>query len=138
LWHWREREAIAANRPPFFILRHEDLVGIAEAAAARRAFQPLIPRHLSDRRRAGLAAAVKAGLQLSPEQFPEIPRHRGRRASEAERRRGEEITRRRDRQAARLGLDPTLIASRAMIAELAQDWDRHAPKLMSWQRELLT
>ena len=29
LWHWREKEAIAANRPPFFILNHEKLVDIA-------------------------------------------------------------------------------------------------------------
>jgi ribonuclease D len=27
---WREREAIAANRPPFFILNHEKMVDIAE------------------------------------------------------------------------------------------------------------
>lgn len=137
LWHWREREAIAANKPPFFILRHEDLVTIAEAAAARMATEPLVPRHLSDRRRAGLAEAVKAGLGLPPDQHPEIPRHRGRRASEAERRRFADITRRRDRQAEKLGLDPTLIASRAMILDLAQNWDTHAPRLMSWQRELL-
>ena len=26
LWQWRESEAIAANRPPFFILNHEKLI----------------------------------------------------------------------------------------------------------------
>src|ERR1043166_9158146 len=36
LWQWRETEAIAANRPPFFILSHESLVDIAAAAATRR------------------------------------------------------------------------------------------------------
>lgn len=137
LWHWREREAIAANKPPFFILRHEDLVNLAEAAAARKPTAPLVPRHLSERRRHGLADAVKAGVELSPAQYPEIPRHRGQRASEAERRRFGEIARRRDRQADKLGIDPTLIASRAMIVELAQSWEAHAPKLMGWQRELL-
>ncbi len=35
------------------------------------------------------------------------------------------------------GIDPTLIASRAMLSVLARDWDQHAPELMSWQRELL-
>ena len=34
LWHWREREAVAANRPPFFVLSHEKLV---ECRHGRRA-----------------------------------------------------------------------------------------------------
>ena len=75
LWQWREREAIAANKPPFFILRHEDLVNLAAAAAARKPVDPLVPRHLSERRRASLAEAVKAGVQLPTDQHPEIPRH---------------------------------------------------------------
>lgn len=137
LWRWREREAIAANKPPFFILRHEDLVALAEAAAQRKPVEPLIPRHLSDRRRAGLIEALKTGVQVAPDQYPEIPRHRGRRPSEAERRRFDEIARRRDRQAEKHGIDPTLIASRAVMVDLAQSWDAYAPNLMSWQRELL-
>ena len=32
LWRWREREAIAANRPPFFVLSHETLIAIAVAS----------------------------------------------------------------------------------------------------------
>ena len=35
LWRWRETEAVAANRPPFFILAHEKLVAIADALLAR-------------------------------------------------------------------------------------------------------
>lgn len=137
LWRWREREAITANRPPFFIFRHEDLVAIAEAAAQRKPVEPLIPRHLSDRRRIGVMEAVKAGVHVPPDQYPEIPRHRGRRPTEAERRRFDEIARRRDRHAEKLGIDPTLIASRAMIVDLAHSWEAHASLLMSWQRELL-
>ena len=43
----------------------------------------------------------------------------------------------RDGRAHELGIDPTLIASRATLSELARDWDQHAPELMSWQRKLL-
>ena len=32
LWRWREAEAVAANKPPFFVMRHEALVQIAAAA----------------------------------------------------------------------------------------------------------
>ena len=49
LWHWREREAIAANRPPFFIMSHELLIAVAAAAAARTPIDPLLPKQISDR-----------------------------------------------------------------------------------------
>jgi hypothetical protein len=48
-----------------------------------------------------------------------------------------ELERRRDARAAQLGLDPALIAPRATLLDLARNWDKHAPDLMSWQRELL-
>lgn len=138
IWQWREAEAIAANRPPFFILSHEVMVELSAAAAASQPVDPLVPRHLTERRRAGLADALKAGLRVTPDQLPQIPRHRGHRPSEAERRRFDELEKRRNTHAHRLSLDPTLIASRAVLGDLAQSWDAHAPQLMSWQRELLT
>lgn len=139
LWQWREREAVAANRPPFFILSHEKLVGIAAAAAARRPLEPLLPPRLagSPRRREGLHEAIQTGLQLSADRHPEFLRPKGHRPTEAELRRYGELERRRDSRAHKLGIDPTLIASRAILGALARDWDRHAPELMRWQRELL-
>jgi ribonuclease D len=137
LWHWREAEAIAANRPPFFILSHEALVDIADAAAAHRSFQPLLPRHFSPRRRTALSAAIETALQLSGEKHPGPPPRGGRRPTEAERHRFRELEKRRDAHAHRLDIDPTLIASRATLSQLAHDWHEYAPGLMSWQRELL-
>ncbi|MCL4786563.1 MAG: HRDC domain-containing protein [Verrucomicrobia bacterium] len=138
LWRWREQEAIAANRPPFFILNHEVLVDIAAAAAAHRPVEPLVPPHLSPRRRAGLSQAIKTALQLSTDKHPQLPQRTGRRPTEAERRRYAELEKRRDAHAQQLGIDPTLIASRATLLELARNWDKHAPELMGWQRELLS
>lgn len=137
LWRWREAEAIAANRPPFFILSHEVLVDIAAAASAHRPVEPLVPPHLSPRRRAGLSHAIKTGLQVSADKHPELPRRTGLRPSEAERRRCAELEKRRDAHAQQLGIDPTLIASRATLMELARNWAKHAPELMVWQRALL-
>jgi ribonuclease D len=137
LWRWREQEAITANRPPFFVLAHEKLVAIAAAAAARRPVEPLLPPRLSPRRRAGLAAAIKTALQLSAERYPDFWRPKGHRPTEAEVHRYRELERRRNAHAHKLGIDPALIASRATLGELARDWPRQAPELMSWQRELL-
>jgi ribonuclease D len=137
IWHWRESEAIAANRPPFFILSHEKMVELAEAAAGHQAVEPLLPPRMSPRRRDSLAASIRAGLALSPDRHPEKIRHHHSRPTEAEMRRFLELERRRDAHAHKLGIDPTVIASKATLGELARDWDRHAPELMCWQRELL-
>jgi ribonuclease D len=137
LWQWRQNEAIAANKPPYFIMSHEKLVEIAAAAAEARPTEPLLPKHLSDRRRHGLARAVARGLRLTPEQQPNLLLSRGRRPGETERRRFVELRKRRDAEAAALGIDPTLIASRATLSELARDWEKNSSELMNWQRQLL-
>jgi ribonuclease D len=136
LWHWRETEAIAFNRPPFFILSHEKLVDLAAAAQAH-ATRVHLPPHLTERRRAGALGAVERGLHLPATALPQFPKRSGRRSTEAELRRMDDIKRIRDRRAHELGIDPTLIASRADLLQLARDWETHARELMSWQRELL-
>jgi ribonuclease D len=137
LWKWREKEAVAANKPPFFVMSHEALVNIAAEAALARPIEPILPRHISERRRSGLLKAVAHALELSPDRHPKILRHASRRPSEGEKRRFTDLQKRRDAQATALGIDPTLIASRGMLSDLAFDWDKHSPELMTWQRELL-
>ncbi len=137
LWRWREEEAISANRPPFFVLSHETLVSVAAAASSSRPFEGMLPRHLPERRRSGLKHAVERGLAVPPKLFPGIPRYTSRRPSEAERKRTLELQDKRDAQAHKLEIDPTLIASRSTLSQLAQDWDKYAPELMKWQRALL-
>ena len=138
LWKWRESEAVAANKPPFFVLSHESLVEIAEAASLGRPIEPLVPRHLSERRRAGVMKAVAHALGIAPEHYPRILRSVSRQPSEGEKRRFIELQKGRDARAAELGIDPTLIASRAVLSDLAHDWDKHAGELMNWQRKLLS
>ncbi len=137
LWRWREGEAIHANKPPFFVLSHQTLVDVAAAAATGRPVEPLLPRHLSERRRAGVLKAVTRGLTVAPEHHPKIPKMSGRRPTEPERRRYLELQKRRDERAASLHIDPTLIASRSMLSDLAHNWDKYSAELMNWQRQLL-
>jgi ribonuclease D len=137
LWQWREKEAIAYCRPPFFILSHERMVDIAADAAARQPFDDLLPPKMSPRRRETLLEAVRAGLEIPHDRQPEIIRQKFHRPSETEFRRFRELEKIRDAHAHKLGIDPTLIASKATIGALAGDWNKHAPDLMKWQRELL-
>jgi len=137
LWHWREAEATAANRPPFFVLRHEALVDLAIAAVAGEPTEKFVPPKFSDRRRAGLAEAIKRGLAVPPDKLPLPVRHEFRRISDATKQRAAELQKRRDARATELGIDPTLIASRAVLLDLAENWSAHEKGLMNWQRELL-
>jgi ribonuclease D len=137
LWQWREQEAIAYCRPPFFVLNHERMVNIAATAAAREPFEKILPPRMSPRRRENLLAAVKTGLAVPAAQQPEILRHELRRPSQAEFRRFRELEKKRDTHAHELGIDPTLIASKSTLGDLARDWEKFAPNLMRWQRELL-
>ena len=137
LWQWRENEAVHANKPPFFIISHEALIDIAAASATSRPIDPYLPKHFSERRRSGLMKSLARALGLSPENHPKILRHIGRRPTEAERRRYIEFQKHRDARANELDIDPTLIASRATLSDLAHDWDKHAPDLMAWQYQLL-
>jgi len=137
LWQWREGEAISANRPPYFVISHEALVEIAAAAATARPIDEHLPKHLSERRRGGILKAVARGLGIAPDEYPKILKSVGRRPSEAERKRFAELQKVRDAKAAELEIDPTLIASRSTMSDLAHDWERYEGELMGWQKKLL-
>ena len=138
IWQWREAEAVGANRPPFFVMSHEALVQIAAAAAGAKPIEPFLPRHISERRQSGLMKAIVRGKGLPADHHPRPLRRACRRPSEGERRRFAELQAVRDSHAASLCIDPTLIASRGTLSDLAYDWDKHAAELLNWQRELLS
>jgi len=136
IWHWRESEAVAANKPPYFILPPATMVHLAGVALQDDGkIAGLLPRHFSSRRRHGVMHAIEKGR--ASRHLPQIVKHRNRRHTEAEKRRLHDLEKIRDRRAVELSLDPTLIASRATLVLLARDFDAHASELMNWQRELL-
>lgn len=137
LWSWREREAVQARKPPYFILSHERLVDIAARAAAGEPFEELVPPRMSPRRRVHLEKAVQAGLAVPTAKLPDVLRSTGRRLTEREKRRLSELTHRRDHCAHDLNIDPTLIASRATLVALARDGAEAQAQLLRWQRALL-
>jgi ribonuclease D len=138
LWGWREQEAVAANKPPYFVLSHETLVDMSAAVIEHRPIDNLLPRHFSPRRKDGLLEAIQKGLVILPEAHPEILRFQSRRHTEAQRQRFAHLEQKRNARALELALDPTLIASRATLLALADDWNCHQGDLMEWQRDLLS
>lgn len=138
LWHWREKEAVRSNKPPFFILKHELLSEIAAEAAERREARGLrLPPYLTPRRRHGLTEAVALGLEVPESDWPRPLRTRVRRMTRRELDLAEEIKKRRDARAAELGIDPTLIAAKATLFALGREEAEAWADLLPWQRALL-
>ena len=136
-WNWREKEAVAANRPPYFILSHETLAELSTSAAAQQSYQELFPRHFSERRREGLRQAIETALALPAHDHPNYRQTIVRRQTESERRRFNELELRRNKVAEELHIDPTIIASRAMLLDLACEQPHTANGLMAWQAKVL-
>jgi ribonuclease D len=135
IWRWREQEALAANKPPYFVLAPALMIHFAAAAAEGRDVSASVPRHFSDRRRHGLCKAVAAGLETN--HLPQPVRSKGGRQTDAERRRFHELEKRRNYCAHELELDPTIIASRSTLLGLAKDREKNSAELLPWQRQLL-
>ncbi|MBM3837917.1 MAG: ribonuclease D [Verrucomicrobia bacterium] len=137
LWHWREREAIEKNRPPYFILSHEKLTALAAEASENRPVSELVPVAFSPVRQARMMEALERGLHCPASAHPKHRRGYGRRLTQTEQSRFEEFKRRRDERAAQLNIDPSLIASRSALVALALDGDGRTGDLMAWQLDLL-
>jgi ribonuclease D len=138
LWHWREKDAVRSNKPPFFILRHETLSEIAADASLRKSSRSLkLPPYLTPRRRHGVIEAVERGLEVPVADRPVHVRIRTRRMTKKELDRVEELRLIRDKRAAELEIDPTLVASKATLYALARNdpgaWEEQLP----WQQALL-
>jgi ribonuclease D len=134
LWQWREKEAEAADRPAFHILRNEELLHAAESFVSGKSPDY---RHFSARRRNAFRDAAERALQLPEGEWPASPTRLGTRPSAQMLRRSEQLRVRRDLAARELKLDPTLVAPRATIDAIAADESRAETLLLPWQRSTL-
>src|SRR5881296_3962906 len=134
LWQWREREAEMADRPPFHILQNEKLLHAAISFASGD-----VPdyKHFSPRRRQAFREAARIGLATPESEWPILRRRFGTRPTTETVRCTEELRRRRDKSADKLGLEPSFIAPRGTLEAIATDHTRAASLLVPWQRELL-
>lgn len=138
LWHWREAEAIAGNRPPFFVLSHDLLIDLSDAACHGHPIDPLLPRHLNNRRRDGIERAVKHALALPAAEHPHLLKSEPYHPTEREKNRFLELQQNRDQVAAKLQLDPSFLASKSILQALVRDEaDGSGTGLMRWQKEIL-
>lgn len=145
LWHWRDGEARERDVPTFKILTNERMLEMTDWVATHRDAEHvpgfLIPSNVRGPRALRLHEALRRGRAHAP--LPSAPYERRPRKDPAIDRRVEQIKKGRDALAAQLELDPSLIASKAILYVLAQEGSAALTSLVgdnrwcSWQAELL-
>ncbi|MBI5382746.1 MAG: HRDC domain-containing protein [Opitutae bacterium] len=141
VWHWREDQARRLDTPPFKVCNNDLLLRLASAAeqgaseAEILASVNLGKRH--SRLFGSLQSAVKHGLARDPKTLPRRQHQRHAPLSAEELSRQDALKALRDRQATKLDLDPTLIANRSQLAQLAREPRKIDELLLPWQADLL-
>jgi len=143
IWHWRESQAQRLDTPPFKVCGNTLLLKLAELAESGTPEAELLASvHLGrrhDRIFPSLAAAVRAGLARDPKTLPRRPGRDPNHVSlsQAEIEFQERVRVDRDRIAAKLAIEATLIANRAQLAQIARHPGKLDEILLPWQAGLL-
>ena len=145
LWHWREKEAESVDLPVFKVLHNELLLDMAVWCSENPRVSPMgaprWPHRVSPARSDRLIDAIERGRNAPP--VPRPPRgERPPRDKDAEVRM-EKLRIYRDNVAAELAIDPTVIAPKSTLQEIARNPEAAAARLIAehrwcpWQWELL-
>lgn len=143
VWHWREAQAQRLDTPPFKVCANTLLLKLAEAAETGENEATILASvHLGKRHERifpSLAAAVRAGLARDPRSLPRRPgrdpNHVSLTQDEIELQ--ERVRADRDRVAQKLEIEPTLIANRSQLAQIAREPRKLDDILLPWQADLL-
>ena len=134
LWHWRDQEAAAVDKPAFHILHNEQLL---RAAADFDAGREVSFHHLHGPRKRRFYDAAEQGLALPESEWPFRERTPRPRPTPDFDRKLRDLKTKRDKLAADLQLDPSLIAPKTILENLAAENPDIRARMMPWQRKLL-
>ena len=141
IWHWRQDWAQKLDVPPFKVCGQDLLIAIAGAAEDGDSEEAIFikinlgKRH--DRLAPTLGNAVRQGLARDPQTLPRRRRSDLAPLTVEEVALQDRIKADRDRIATQLQIEPTLIASRAQLAQIARAPARIADVLLPWQADIL-
>lgn len=134
LWLWRDEEARRSDRPPFHILQNSDLL---EASRRLHRGDSVYFKHLRGSRLERFHQAIEKALSLPEEGWPKYVCKPRLRPTLDQQRLFSEFKARRDKAAEKLEIDPTLIASKAVMEALAENPEEALNNLLPWQRGFL-
>ena len=141
IWHWRQDWAQKLDVPPFKVCGQDLLIAIAGAAedgdSEEAIFAKINLGKRHDRLAPTLGNAVRQGLARDPQTLPRRRRSDLAPLTVEEVALQDRIKADRDRIATQLQIEPTLIASRAQLAQIARAPARIADVLLPWQADIL-
>jgi len=143
VWHWREEWARKLDVPPFKVTGNDMLMKISEAADNGLSVQALMEAINLGRRHDRLAPSLSTALETGFARDPRtLPRRRGRNhdlqpLNAQELALQDHLKADRDRVAARIQIEPTLIANRAQLAQICRAPDKIDEVILPWQANLL-
>jgi ribonuclease D len=143
VWHWRQDQAQRLDTPPFKVCSNEFLVRLASVADEGGAVESILSGVNLGKRHArligSLAAAVRDGIERDPRTLPRRPgrdpNHTPLTHEEIELL--DRIKEERDRIASRISIEPTLIANRSQLSQIARSPGKLGDVLLPWQASLL-
>ena len=143
VWHWRESQAQRLDTPPCKVCGNTLLLKIADSAEAGDSEATILNSvHLGKRHERifpSLTAAVRAGLARDPKTLPRRPGRDPNHVSlnQAEIELQDQLRGDRARVAKELEIEPTLIANRSQLSQIARQPRSVGDILLPWQAELL-
>ncbi|MFA5264092.1 MAG: HRDC domain-containing protein [Opitutaceae bacterium] len=141
LWHWREEQARRFDTPPFKVCSNDFIMRLAFDAEEGRSEEEILSIVQLGKRHSrlidSLAVALHAGMMRDPKTLPRRHHQRHSPLTAEELARQDALKHQRDSMARKLDLDPTLIANRAQLAQIAREPHKIDEFMLPWQAALL-
>ncbi len=143
IWHWRQEQALRLDTPPFKVCSNELLTKLAMFADEGASGDQILSSVNLGKRHArligSLSAAVREGLERDPRTLPRRPGRDPNHSplTQAEIALLDRIKEERDKIAAKISIEPTLIANRSQLSQIARTPRKLGEILLPWQASLL-
>ncbi len=135
LWNWRDEEAKAWDRPSFMVAPNRQLLEWSIDLAGGRSVT--LPGHFRGDRVKRFKESLAGVAALAESEYPERPQGKRRKRDRDFDRKLDQLLKIRETAAAKLDIEGSLIAPRAVLEGLAADEVVVADVLLKWQRECL-
>ncbi|MCU0749291.1 MAG: hypothetical protein MUF13_07070 [Akkermansiaceae bacterium] len=135
LWHWRDAEAKAWDRPSFMVVTNRQLLEWSIDLAAGKTIQ--LPHHFRPDRIKRYRATIAAIEAMPQSEWPERPSGKRRKRDRDFERKVDALIKSREDAAAKLDIEGSLIAPRAILESLAAGDAKPSDVLLNWQRACL-
>jgi ribonuclease D len=135
LWHWRDAEAKTWDRPSFMVLPNRELLEWSHDLSSGKTLT--LPHHFRPDRVKRFKATVAKVESLKENEWPERPSTKRRKRDRDLEKRLDALLADRDRAAAKLDIEGSLIAPRALLESIAAEDAEAADLLLRWQCECL-